>query len=356
MRRKTIFLSLVFLSFASLNADESCPPAKKVNPCGKPLSNPISLYEVFDNQGVNLGARADVLYMNYTSPVLVYASEQSLEDPVHRTLHSHLLDVPGKASVGCNIALLYTMPNTPAYSFETSWYHIHTKFSASDTAHVLPAHIVSANIAADGSVSVKAHININLFDLLVSKKFSLGTWVSMTPAAGLVGGYMDSKNTVHGSTAGSFALLVGGQTALRDLTLQQSFKYEGIGMKIGGRSSFKIWKGFSLTADLFYSALYGYTKASLNYSQDVAAVALGDLFGFVGHYNHHHGRSFFDSLIGLAWSGTMSNDSMFLELHAGWKYQSFSDGWMEFEVELNNAISNLPLSGQGLQAGATFRF
>ena len=80
----------------------------------RPLKMPLPLYETFDNNGpTNLGVRADILYMVYNSPVLTYASEQETTAAI---LHSNILNVPGKLSLGCNLALMYTMPNQPGYS------------------------------------------------------------------------------------------------------------------------------------------------------------------------------------------------------------------------------------------------
>jgi hypothetical protein len=288
--------------------------------------------------------------MIYNSSTLTYASEQTTAAGL---LHSDILNVPGKMSWGCDIALMYTMPNQPGYSFEAGWYHIHAKFSHSATSdNIVPAHSVSLTLAAPGTAKVNANMTINFFDLLLKKAFSFGDWVSMTPAVGLVGGYMNGKSNSHfNATSGAFS---GGASPTTVANLFYSSKFEGIGVKLGGCSSFKIWGGFKLKAELFYNVLYGFNKASLAYSQN--GLFLGLLNATKLHFDQHIGRAFFDSLLGFSWDTTFVNNAYFLDLHAGWRFQSFSDGWNEFEAELNDSVHEISLTGQGLQAGATFRF
>ena len=346
------FLTLATLAFCASGFGKECNSTPSPCPCPT-IKNPICLYELYDNQGCNLGLRADALYMNYTSPVLVFASEEFTVLPVR---HSHLLGVPGKMSVGCDVALSYTMPNQPGYSFEASWYHIVAKFSRRDTASdVLLSHSVSLTTAAPGTVAVRANMTINFFDLLIQKKFGFGDWVSVMPAVGLLGGYMNSVNRAQ--TQASTATSFGNSTTTAEL--DQFIKFEGIGLKLGGKSSFKIGAGFKLMAELFYSVMYGFSKTRLLYSSNGNFVFDGVPTGLSGanlYYDQHHGRALFDSLLGLMWEWRSCNESMFFDIHAGLKFQSFSDGWMEFEAEFNNDVSNLPLYGQGLQAGATFKF
>lgn len=340
------------------NKQQCCnPPAKSEakQPCPANLRNKICLYETFDNDGVNLGARGDLLYMIYNSPVLTYASEQTVTNEV---LYSKILSVPGKLSLGCDVALLYTMPNQPGYSFEFGWYHIVAKFSRDvDAPNLVPAHSVALTNSVPGSASINDHMAINFFNLMVKKDFSLGNWVSMTPAAGLIGGYMDSKSTAHFlATSGNFGVTAFPNTSTA-ATLAYTTKFEGIGMKIGGCSAFKIWKGLRFKADLFYSALYGLSRANLNYSQNGTISFHGaTLAGTNVKYSQHHGRTIFDSLLALAWENRFSNDSLYLDVHVGWRFQSFSDGWKEFEAELDDSMHELSLLGQGLQAGVTFKF
>jgi hypothetical protein len=314
-----------------------------------PLRNPIPLYETRDHFGYCLGVRADLLYMNYNSPVLTYAADRSIEGAVPATLRSTILGVPGEMSLGCNLALSYKMNNQPGYAFDTSWYYMDVHFSDRNSgSNVLLAHSVALTTGAPGFVDVKAHLLINFFDLMIHKQFAFGDWFRIAPATGLVGGFMHSQCRARTqATSGSF----GNSTTAA--ALNQFIQYEGIGMKFGAKSSFKIWRGFRLTSDFFYSVLYGYTTANLEYSSN------GNLNGFSGAnsvYRHHHGRSFVDSLLGLAWETTFRNDSLYLDLHAGWRFQYFSSGWMEYEAEFNDAVQNLPLLGQGLQVGATFKF
>lgn len=343
--------SLVFAEEAAIA--KTVQPAKTVKdqPPSSNLKRPVRLYETFDNDGVDFGVRGDLLYMVYQAPVLVYASEQEVVDQI---LHSHILNVPGKPGLGCDVALMYTMPNQPGYSFELGWYHIVTKFSRNvNSDHLVVAHNSVLNTAAVGNATIHAKLAINFIDLVVKKDFAFGDWVSLTPIAGLVGGYMHGKSTSHFlATSGSF-----NAANVTSSTLAYTTKFEGIGMKLGGCSSFRIFEGFKLKAEFFYNVLYGFSKAHLD-ALDNAATPLGgvNLLGTDVHYSQHHGRAFFDSLLGLAWENRFRNDSLFLDLHIGWRFQTFSDGWQEFEAILNDSLHELSLQGQGLQAGATFKF
>ena len=132
---------------------------------------------------------------------------------------------------------------------------------------------------------------------------------------------------------------------------------EGIGIKLGGNADFRVWGDFKLRAELFYSILYGFAKANLDYLQNgFYTLPSGEARGADAAYSQHQITSFFDSMLGVAWEQRYRGDSLYLELHAGWRFQTFAQGWTEFEVEFDDAMNYLPLAGQGLQIGATFKF
>lgn len=348
------FLAFSILGLMATSVFAGHGDADKAQTCPPSLRRQIKVYEKFDNDGVNLGMRADVLYMVYQAPVLTYASLQTVSSEI---LHSHILAVPGQASVGCNLALMYTMPNQPGYTFETSWYHLVAELSRNVNAtNIVPAHSATLTLAAPGNASIDAHLTINLFDLLLKKDFCLGGWFCVTPGVGLVGGYLNGVSSAHFvATSGGFSAAGGGNTATTNANLSYTTKFEGMGVKVGTNASFKIWGGFKLTTDFFYSTLYGFSKVKLDYLQNGLSLG-GTVRGADANYDHHHARSFFDSLLGLAWESQFNNDSLYLNLHAGWRFQTFLDGWKEFEAEFNDSLQELSFSGQGLQAGATFKF
>ena len=358
MRNSFFLTSCLFISSLStfaFGAENNSPATQPKMQQQNHLKKPISLYETFDNNGVNIGIRGDVLYMIYNSPALTYASEQSA---VSEVLYSKTISVPGKPSVGCDLALTYTMPNDPGYSFETEWFHIVAKFSRNvNSDNIVPAHSVALTNPAPGNASVLAHMSINFFDLVINKQFSFGDWVSFTPTAGVIGGYMEGKSSAHFSaTSGAFSIagIPAGTTRSTEADLSYTNRFGGAGLKLGVYSAFKIWKGLRLEANLFYSALYGLAKAELNYSQN--GLYAGIEKGSKANYEQHQGRIFFDSLLGLAWATQFSNDAFFLDFHAGWRFQVFTEGWQGFEAEFNDALQELSLYGQGLQAGITFKF
>jgi hypothetical protein len=354
---KLFVFAMVGLVSVCAFADDEIEVSSTKQSCHKILRNPICLYETYDNQGCNIGARGDILYMVYQAPVLTYASQQTV---TNRTLYSKILDVPGKLSLGCNVALTYTMPNQPGYTFESSWYHIVAKFAREASSdNIVPAHSVALTLAAPGTARVNAHVAINFFDLLLKKDFGFGEWVSMTPAAGVIGGYMNGENSAHFlATSLAFSGTTGGAIANTEATLAYTSKFEGIGLKLGGHSSFKLWRNLKLKAELFYSVLYGLAKTHLTYAENGTTIlpGAGTLNGTNVSFKQHHGRAFFDSLLGFAWEHTFKNDAYFVDIHAGWRFQSFSDGWKEFEAEINDSLHELGLTGQGLQAGAVLKF
>lgn len=339
---KSLILSTAVLSAVALYAG-----SKDAQSCVEPLKQPITLYESFDNRGCGFGFSGDVLYMNYTMPTVAYGAARATADAV---LESHVLPTPAQAKLGWNVALYYTMPDTPGYSFESNWFHIRTKRTGSDTANVILAHSIAVTTATQGTLSNHGHLMINFVDLLMSKMFSFGDWVAIAPSAGLVGGYMHSKNrATAAASSGSFSAT----SALHNATLSQSLKFKGIGLKIGAKADVTIWNGLKFISNLYYNALYGMTKAHMSYTQD----ALFSVWtGADAHTTQHHGRSFLDALLGLSWGGAFCKNTMYLEAHAGWRTQSFFDGWWLYEAEFDDSLSAHTLFGQGLQAGATFKF
>lgn len=355
MKQRLVFTTacMCFSALFGKQADCDQKPSKPTSRPAKQIPNPLQhqlpLYETYDNIGwANVGVRADILYMIYNSSILTFASNQSL-NPSATVLTSDIVTVPGKLSLGCNLALTYTLPSQPGYTFESSWFHIVARFGKKDVDRgLVPAHSVALTRSSPGSATVNAQIAINLFDAMVMKRFAFGDWFTITPGAGLVGGYMNTHNRAfYSANGGNF----GSSTTHSGLV--QHFKYEGIGAKVGGRSTFRIWDRFKFNADFFYNTLYGYGHGSLSYTSNGSYNGLN---AANSTYRNHFGRTFFDTLLGLSWDYTFNQDSLYLELHAAWRFQSFSSGWREFEAEFNDALHDLTLNGQGLQAGATFKF
>jgi hypothetical protein len=316
----------------------------------KLLNNPVPLFESYDNQGVNLGVRADILYMIYSVPTLTYVSKQTL---VGTELDSDIVSVPGKLSLGCDLALTYTMPHCPGYSFEAGWYHIVAKFSDAQAANNLdPAHIVSVVNPAPGTASTVGHVAINFFDLFLSKTYSFGSFFSFSPMVGMVGGYMNSKNTSNfNATSSNF----GRNTT--SVYYFQSSKYEGLGVKLGTGYKFDIWCGLKLTGNFTYNILYGLSRSTVYLTSNGSFLTgSGVASGTAVSVSQHQGRSFIDSLVSLAWQKTFSDDSFFIDVHAGWKTQAYQSGYIANEAELNDASQSNWLFGQGLEAGVAFKF
>lgn len=327
------------------------------------LKNELSLYEVFDNHNVNLGIRADLLYMVYNAPVLAYAVDRGTDAALwnrstqtnNTQYSSKVQNVRGRMSVGCNLALTYTMHDRPGYSFESSWFHIVAQFKNSFSSNtVLPAYAASLTKTAPGTASVTGHQNINLFDLVAKKSFGFGDWVGITPLAGLVGGYMNGKSTSHyQATSGSFQDTAS-LSAVTNSYLHYHTKFEGIGVKLGLNSSFKIWHSFSFKADLSYGVMYGLSRATEAFSQN--ALDANSVYGTHSAYSNHHARSFVDALLGLAWASHFDHNRCYFDIHAGWRYQSFFTGWTTFGNSNPTNIYEINYAGQGLQVGATFKF
>ena len=342
---------LLGTSLGTLAADASSmkDSSSTKNAQAPALKNELSLYEVFDNKNVNLGVRADLLYMVYNAPVLNYATTTATTGT---SVARAVQNVRGRMSVGCNLALTYTMHDRPGYSFESSWFHIVAQFknNVASSVGILPAHSDLLTQSAPGTSSVYGHQNINLFDLIVKKSFGFGDWVTVSPLAGLVGGYMNGKSTTQtNATSGSFHT----SETVNSATLGYHTKFEGIGMKLGLNSSFKIWSSFSFMADLTYGVMYGLSKATLAYSQDVAVSSVKDV---ASAYSNHHARSFVDALLGFKWESHFDRNRCYFDIHAGWRYQSFFTGWTTFGNDGATDINEINYAGQGLQVGASFKF
>lgn len=327
------------------------------------LKHELSLYEMFDNHNVNLGLRADLLYMVYNAPVSTYATNRRTGTLENNALHtkdtefnSTVQNARGKLSVGCNLALSYTMHDRPGYTFETSWFHIVAQFNNSfESDTVLPAHAASLTKSAPGKASVYGHQNINLFDLVAKKSFAFGDWVGVTPLAGLVGGYLNGVSTSHyNATSGSFQDTSGQLSAVNNAYLNYDTKFEGIGVKLGLNSSFKIWSSFSFKADFAYNVMYGLARSTLAFSQ--SALDANGVYGTHSAYSNHQARSFVDALLGFAWASHFDHNRCYFDIHAGWRYQSYFTGLTTFGNDSATDLNASNYAGQGLQVGATFKF
>lgn len=311
------------------------------------LRHVVNFYEAYDNDGCNFGIRGDFLYMNYSTQVLDYAAVMS---PTADLVEGKVYAPKPKAEFGCDIALTYTTPHDgPGYTFKAGWFYIRPKFTRSATASPLGlTHVDDDYTPTNATATNNGHININFIDLLIGKDYAWGDRFKMGPFGGLLGGFMYSKNTANivAATGHNFG------NSLTNGTLFQQDRYKGIGVKVGTAYDLKIWRGLSFMGNLSYNMLYGFTKANLNETANQGSVAVAN-----SHYLNHHGRSFVDSTFGLAWGGAFSDDSMYADIHVQWRYQAFSDGWLQQQSKWDgNLMNNLPLYGQGLQAGLTFKF
>jgi hypothetical protein len=286
--------------------------------------------------------------MVYNAPVWTYVSEQSVTDSV---LSSSIESTPGKMSCGCQLVLNYTTSEERGYTFEAGWFHIVPQFSRQISGERLyPLHTPSLTQGAPGTADISAHINLNLFDLLIKKSFAWGEWVVMTPAAGLVGGYMEGTSRARFlATSGAFST-----SGVTDATLTTTTKFEGVGLKLGGNCSFKVGYGFSFLSEFYYNVLYGLARADFDYTQNQLYNSL--YFGEEARYSQHHGRTFFDVLLGLVWGRAFADDHCFFDIHLGWRFQSFSGGWKNIASVFSDSLYEAPLYGQGLEVGGTFKF
>lgn len=309
------------------------------------LRHKVNLYETYDNNGVNLGVRADFLYMNYSTPVFVYAADIS---PINDSLQGTAYAPKPKPEFGCDIALTYTMHDAPGYTFEAGWFYMRPKFTRTVTDTELGlTHVVDSNFGTNATATNSGHININFIDLLMGKDFAWGETFRIGPFGGLLGGFMFSKNTANAvANSGTF-----GNNSDTNVTFFQQVKYKGIGVKVGTNYDYRVWGGLSIKGSLSYNMLYGFSRTNMLSTEQANSSTTA-----FSKYRNHHGRSFVDSLLGLAWGGACCDDSMYFDVHVQWRYQAFSDGWMQLEADWNHAMQNLPLYGQGLQAGLTWKF
>lgn len=315
------------------------------HPC---LEYPVPLFEVYDNCGPGFGVRGDVLYMNYTPTTLSFASEVTVTGGYEE---SHIHGPTAEPNVGCEIALTYTMCNDPGYTFEAAWYHIVAEYSKHLSGSLVPAHIVAIDLPSQGTAQNNGSLAINFWDLVLRKDYRWGQQFTISPTAGIIGGYMHIENKAHFTrTGGSW----GAGVSATDIHLDQDLMYKGIGARLGSNFEYKIWKGFKFLANFYFNALYGYSDNELDIVAN--AVIFNTLSSADSDYKQHHGRTFFDSLLGLSWETTWCGNALWTEVHAGWRYQHFSEGWTQFEAELNNAVRQLPLNGQGLQAGLSIKY
>lgn len=331
---KKLFI-LIILIYGSLTATEE----------ESRLNKPIILYETFDNNQSNVGVKGDLLYMHYSSPFISYACEVTQHGTVYE--NGRIFAAKGKTRLGYDVALNYTMHWEPKFTFQLEWFHITPQFKRTVTSdHLLPSHISILTTYTPGTGTNNSQIRINLIDFCISKKFTFGKSFSLAPLIGAVGGLMKSYDKSHFiATSGSFG------TGATIVDFNEYANYKGIGGKVGLEYSLKIIDGFKIAGHLNYNILYGFTNMSFFVTSNGTSITSAK-----DRYFHHHGRTFLDALLGLAWQRNFNHEKLFLDLRAGWRVQDFFEGIMQYEAVYNDAVQPRALFGHGLETGVTFKF
>lgn len=321
-------------------AKKSCTICRDI-----PLCQPIVVYDIFDNSGLGVGARADLLYMGYYNPILTYVAN---ELDTGTDLSSDIYAPYANPQLGCDIALNYTMPCYRGYTFEIGWFHIIPKWSRTIAEeYLVPAHIFTISYSAPSVATINNNIAINFIDLILMKTIAFDASFSMGPYAGVLGGFMKGISTATFTTDSGYFF---DRTATK-ATLTQNISFKGIGTKVGTSYDFKLWKGLSILGNISFNALYGFSNAKMRVNDNGTGLANGS-----SHYFNHHARTFFDSLLGLVWRTHFLDNCLYADLHIQWRYQSYPSGWWQLEAVTNDSMHELSMEGQGLQVGISFKF
>lgn len=173
-------------------------------------------------------------------------------------------------------------------------------------------------------------LHIDLLDLEFGKKIFIGKWVMIRPFFGLRAerireNYHNQyiqpptsvvKSDLQAGVDASLGVEINAQAHMKS-------NYDGIGIRLGLDTQWKIYKRLSFYGDAAASALYGSEKLT---AKNLIYVNSGDsLVNNTGLYKNEQNasRAVFDFDAGLRWDQMFGQDRYHLGLNIGWAYRYF---------------------------------
>ncbi|MCI5051830.1 MAG: Lpg1974 family pore-forming outer membrane protein [Simkaniaceae bacterium] len=332
-------LTLAVLATLQLTADNHNDTPPPIH------SRTAEVKETHYHNGFGINLTADFLYMRYSAPQMLFAAEV---DTVNNTTQGEVFSSTGRGRPGVELELCWCMHNDPMTALRISWFNIMAKFDRTvNNRNLSPVFISDFYAATNANARNYTTMNLNIFDIVITKLFSVGDYILMRPYGGFAMEFTNGKSTSwFNANSGSF------RTGVTNAQFNQTVKFNGYGVQFGSEMWTKSKCGVYVFSDLAASLFWGNTDANMRLFENV------DYTNVVarGKYNQNHGVFLLDGLIGLGYEYLFGNNDYAFNLHAGYRAQAFYPGWLEMRVELGNPLNWVSLFSQGLDTGITFRF
>jgi len=307
------------LSIPSQNTDQNYPGMNK--------SNSIYSAKPYPKKGLaHLDVTGEFLYLASSVNGLYYAATAS--DTSIQSSKYYFFD--RRYTPAFRIALDYSF-NAQGWTLGADWMQL--KNSQSQTLNYpypngYSGILVYSDInnsyysefnSAGGFLSGKQELSFNQVNLDLSKEFFVSKYFSLTPTmAGTFIGYNHNLSTDAGNE------LLG---TFNKVTLKNH--YQGFGFKLGGNGRFLCGEGIYLLGSADAGITYGPSRSHKNTSTSSAssnAVNHGvPAYGSDIQTNPSIFLPFIDAKMNLGWRRSFANDSMALDLFAGYEYHLFFD-------------------------------
>lgn len=309
------------------------------------LEQPTSSQETQIHEGVGLGLQADALYLWYSTPKMLFAAEV---DSTNNTTQGEVFSAQGKGRFGVDLKLSYVIPTEHKLAISASWFNIMAKFDRSLSSRTLsPVFISGLYSSTPANASNQTRLNLNIFDVLLLKTFKIGKYFSSTPYGGFTMEFTRGKGTSwFTATSGEF------RSGVTNAQFSQKVDYNGYGVKLGSQGAIHLGCGFAFQGDIAGSFFYGNTDAYMKLYENLDRTTVIAQ----GKYDQNYGVFLIDALLGFSWEKRFCHTNSLVNIHAGYRVQSFYPGWMEMSVEVSTPFDWVALYGQGIEAGITVLF
>ena len=179
------------------------------------------------------------------------------------------------------------------------------------------------------TASAAWRLHVDLLDLEIGRKFFIGKWVLFRPFFGVRAERIkESFQTAYNQPG--VAVTIDAQRVAIDAKLRSKNNYNGIGLRMGLDSQWKIYRNFSLYGDGAASILYGQEKLTANnqvITANLSTVVSNSEIATISHYKNtqNASRAIFDLDAGIRWDQMFACGRCHIGLHVGWAYRYFID-------------------------------
>lgn len=243
-------------------------------------------------------------------------------------------------NIGYRVAVEYLTPTEIEFGLTYTHFNTHAKGHGESEGSVLtggvqfyPTFVTSDNFVtvADDAFTANFKINIDMIDFTLGRELNMLQCVSLTPFVGVRGAKINQKYHSRSFTS-DYALLEESDLEV----LKMSNQYEGVGLRGGFETQWKIGKGLSINALIAFSALWGEHKVT--YDDQITAVVAGTLLNDFFQKNHYEAfRGVSDLGLGFSYDYQFGCDSVIM-ISLDWEHHLFFN---QNRLEENGVQNNL---------------